>query len=57
MSARSQGHTFEMIAGPIGELQQQYPNAGANQLRTYLRNCYDMRVSKYVTITLCSLLH
>ena len=49
-SARSQGHTFDTIAGPIAELRDMYPNAGTAELRTNLLNKFDMRVSKYVTI-------
>ena len=49
-SALSQGHTFDTIAGPIAELRKVYPDAGANALRTYLQNSYDMRVSRYVTL-------
>lgn len=49
-SARSQGHTFDTIAGPIAELREKFPNAGANTLRTYLWSDYDMRVSRYVIL-------
>lgn len=45
-SARSQGHTSDSIAGPIADLRVMYPNAGAELLRTLLRNTFDMRVSK-----------
>ena len=45
-SARSQGHTFDTISGPIAELRKMYPNAGANLLRVHLRNEFDMRVSR-----------
>lgn len=55
-SARSQGHTFETIAGPIAELRAMFPNAGAIELRTNLLNKYDMRVSKYVTLLSSGLL-
>jgi hypothetical protein len=48
-NAWSQGHTFETIAGPIAELREKYPSAGASAMRTYLWNSYDMRVSRYVT--------
>ena len=47
-STRSQGHTFETIAGPIAELREKYPSAGSNSLRIYLWNSYEMRVSRYV---------
>ena len=56
-SALSQGHTFETIAGPIAELREKYPSAGAAAMRTYLRNSYDMRVSRYVTTVYLSILH
>jgi len=45
-SARSQGHTFNTIAGPIAELRDMYPGAGAAELRTNLWNKFEMRVSK-----------
>ena len=45
-SARAQSHTFDTIAGPIAELRDMYPNAGAIELRTNLLNKFDMRVSK-----------
>ena len=45
-SARSQGHTFDSIAEPIAELKKIFPNAGANLLRVYLRNDFDIRVSR-----------
>lgn len=48
-SARSQGHTFDTIAGPIAELREMYPNAGGRELRTQLLVKFDIRVSKYVT--------
>jgi hypothetical protein len=45
-SARSQGHTRDTIATPISQLRIRYPNAGADLLRIYLRNDYNMRVSR-----------
>ena len=50
-SARSQGHTFNTITGPIAELREKFPNAGSITLRTYLWSDYNMRVSRYVTFT------
>lgn len=47
-SARAQAHTFDTIAGPIAQMRKMYPNAGAETLRTLLRNSYDMYVSRYV---------
>jgi hypothetical protein len=48
-NAWSQEHTFDTIAGPIAELREKYPSAGANAMCTYLWNSYDMCVSRYVT--------
>lgn len=45
-NAWSEGHTFDTIADPIAELRVIFPNAGAGMLRVYLRNRYDMHVSK-----------
>ena len=54
-NAWSEGHTFDTIAGPIAELREIYPNAGAKMLRVYLKNQFNMHVSQYVTIA-CFLL-
>jgi hypothetical protein len=43
---RSQGHTFGTIARPIAELRKKYPKAGAELLRIYLRNDFEIRVSR-----------
>jgi len=43
---RSQGHTFASIARPIAQLKEKYPNAGAELLRIYLRNDFEIRVSR-----------
>jgi len=45
-SACSQGHTFNTITGPIAELRDMYPGAGAAELHTNLLNKFEMRVSK-----------
>lgn len=45
-TARSGGHTFETIAGPIAELREMYPTAGANALHVYMRNHFDMHVAR-----------
>ena len=49
-SARAQAHTFETIAEPIAQLRKMYPRAGAETLRTLLRNSYDMYVSRSVEL-------
>jgi len=48
-TARSQAHTFDTIAEPIAQIREMFPRAGAETLRTLLRNRYDMYVSRYVT--------
>jgi len=45
-SACSQGHIFNTIAGPIAELRDMYPGAGAAELCTNLLNKFEMHVSK-----------
>jgi len=49
-SALLQGHTFETITGPITELREKYPSAGANAMHAYLWNSYDIHVSRYVAL-------
>jgi len=51
-SARSQAHTFDTIAEPIAEIRKMFPRAGAEMLRTLLRNRYNMYVSRYVNYQL-----
>lgn len=47
-NARSQAHTFDTIAEPIAQMREMFPRAGAETLRTLLRDRYDMYVSRYV---------
>jgi len=49
-SARSEGHTFDTIAGPMAKVREMFPSAGARELRTHLLIRFDMRVSRYVTM-------
>jgi hypothetical protein len=41
-----QGHTFDSIAHPIAQLQNQYPTVGAEVLHIHLQNDFDIRVSR-----------
>jgi len=49
-SAHSEGHMFDMIAGPMAKVREIFPGAGARELRTHLLIRFDMHVSKYVTM-------
>jgi len=45
-TARLQDHTFETIARPIAKLRTIYQDVGAEQLRIYLRNSFNICVSR-----------
>jgi len=49
-STKAQGHTFKTIAGPVQKIQKQFPTAGAATMRDHLRQKYDMRVPRYVSV-------
>src|SRR6266545_2751686 len=48
LNTRQQKHTFETIAPFIKETKDHFPNMGAHQLVTILRQNYQLKVSEYV---------
>jgi len=49
-SACSEGHMFDIIAGPMAKVREMFPSAGARELCTHLLIRFDMCVSRYVTM-------
>jgi hypothetical protein len=47
LNTRQQKHTFETIAPFIKEIKDRFPNMGARQLVTTLRQNYQLKVSEY----------
>ena len=57
LNTRQQKHTFETIAPFIKEIKNRFPNMGARQLVTTLRQDYKLKVPEYVLCLFFLILH